>query len=99
GIPIPASKICIPPMPTLRIHSRSNVIHSFVTLPSIQCHQTLGRAVSGGVRHPRTNGSSCPKAAEKIHRQALRRIIFFIIGDHFGSNDNREGKKDCWEGL
>src|SRR5688572_17449206 len=54
GVPSEPSNICIPPIPTRFIHSRSAVIPSRVTLPFIQCHQTRGLASSGGVRAARS---------------------------------------------
>src|ERR1022692_1632560 len=45
-------------MPTRFIHSRSALIPSLVMLPLIQCHQTRGLALSGGVWKPCTNGSA-----------------------------------------
>src|ERR1035438_10718827 len=40
------------------LHSRSALIPSLVMLPLIQCHQTRGLALSGGVWKPCTNGSA-----------------------------------------
>ena len=54
GAPISPSNICIPPIPTRCIHSRSAVMPASVTFPLIQCHQTKGLALSGGCRNSST---------------------------------------------
>ena len=58
GTPRLPSNICIPAMPTRFIHSRSAVMPSLVTLPFSQCHQTRGRAESGGLLNPPARASS-----------------------------------------
>ena len=50
GMPVPASKLTTPPMPTRLMASRSSVMPSLVTWPFIQNQRTQGRADSGGWR-------------------------------------------------
>ena len=66
GAPISPSNICIPPMPTRCIHSRSAVMPGSVTLPLIQCHQTRGLALSGGCLNAcsRLFAAAAPPAVE-----------------------------------
>src|SRR5580658_252667 len=45
-------------MPTLCIHSKSCLMPSLEMFPFIQCHHTLGRALSGGFSKPAFNGST-----------------------------------------
>ena len=73
GVPSEPSNICIPPMPTRSIHSRSAVIPSRVTLPFIQCHQTRGFASSGGVRKERSSDGRRRPCRRASSRRAARR--------------------------
>ena len=64
-----------PPIPTRSIQARSLTIPSSVTLPSIQCHQTRGRAELGGSRNCSsrlsTAGCGAPSPASPARRGAM----------------------------
>ena len=73
-LPEETSAICMPPIPTRFIHSRSLVIPSLVTLPPVQCHHVRGLAESGGFWKPRTSASpeSCGQTTQAPSRAAIR---------------------------
>src|ERR1043166_1387844 len=72
-MPCETVNIWAPPMPTCFIASRSAVKPSFVTLPSIQCHQVWGFAEAGGLRKPSTRGSlaGVDKTARKARAKSM----------------------------
>ena len=68
----PPVNVWTPPIPIRCIQARSSFAPSRLTLPFIQCHQTCGRAASGGWRNPasKASGSGAAACAVRTQREA-----------------------------
>ena len=80
----PASNWWKPPIPALFIHSMSFLIPSLETFPSIQCHQTCGLELLGGVWNILANSD---ESAWTLNEYVSVESVSLLVGMSCRSSD------------